>query len=361
MTAEILALLVVFAGTYVAWKAPTVSKWAGFLGSAILAYLIGIVVGQIFPAAALLRAPKVAGELAVILCLPIFLFSADWKQLRSSSPLMLKALVLSLVSLIFSLVFARLLFVDSRPEDLAMLAGVYSGGTPNMAAIKVILDIPENDFILLSVFDTAFSALYLLGMLFAARSWKSTEKMNENEIQKTEFPPLKTVGTIVGTAWLLVLAVGAVSFLIPNSARTAFIIFGVSLGGLIISARKKGFSQTQTESVGTVFMLVFCVSLGFQLQPKALLSNVGIVFLMVGFVLFSSVVMHLVLCKLFRIPRVWFCITSIAAICSPPFVPVIAQSLNRNDLISPGISAGIIGYAIGTVLGISVFNIFSLG
>ncbi|HOL18438.1 MAG TPA: DUF819 family protein, partial [Bacillota bacterium] len=57
--------------------------------------------------------------------------------------------------------------------------------------------------------------------------------------------------------------------------------------------------------------------------------------------------------KLFKIDTDTFIITSTSAICSPPFVPVVANALKNKEIILSGIYTGIIGYAIGNYLGIT--------
>ncbi|HOI33260.1 MAG TPA: DUF819 family protein, partial [Bacteroidales bacterium] len=59
----------------------------------------------------------------------------------------------------------------------------------------------------------------------------------------------------------------------------------------------------------------------------------------------------------FRIDNETVMVTSTALICSPPFVPVIAAALNNRALVLPGLSIGIIGYAIGNYLGFLVATI----
>jgi uncharacterized membrane protein len=47
-------------------------------------------------------------------------------------------------------------------------------------------------------------------------------------------------------------------------------------------------------------------------------------------------------------------ITSAAGIMSPPFIPAIANAIKNKDLMAPGIAVGIVGLALGNVLGIFV-------
>jgi uncharacterized membrane protein len=52
-------------------------------------------------------------------------------------------------------------------------------------------------------------------------------------------------------------------------------------------------------------------------------------------------------------------ITSVAFICSPPFVPVVAGALKNRHIIVSGITIGIIGYAVGNYLGYIVAEVLS--
>ena len=46
-----------------------------------------------------------------------------------------------------------------------MLAGVYTGGTPNLAAIKIMLGVPNETYLLIHSYDMAVSLLYLTFVL----------------------------------------------------------------------------------------------------------------------------------------------------------------------------------------------------
>ena len=68
----------------------------------------------------------------------------------------------------------------------------------------------------------------------------------------------------------------------------------------------------------------------------------------------GSLTLHALLCKLARIDGDTFMVTSVAAVCSPPFVPMLARALDNPDTILSGMTTGIIGYALGNYLGISL-------
>ena len=77
-------------------------------------------------------------------------------------------------------------------------------------------------------------------------------------------------------------------------------------------------------------------------------------FAYVFFAYFGSLILHLILSKIFRINADDYLITTTAFIYSPPFVPVIAGALKNKDVIITGITVGIIGYVIGNYLGVMI-------
>jgi len=64
--------------------------------------------------------------------------------------------------------------------------------------------------------------------------------------------------------------------------------------------------------------------------------------------------LHAILCKLARIDSDTFMVTSVAAVCSPPFVPMMARALGNPGTMLSGMTTGIVGYALGNYLGISL-------
>jgi uncharacterized membrane protein len=67
--------------------------------------------------------------------------------------------------------------------------------------------------------------------------------------------------------------------------------------------------------------------------------------------MFLSVVLHVLLGKLFKIDRDTVVITSVAGIFGPVFIGPIASILNNKKVIVSGLTTGLIGYALGNYLG----------
>lgn len=44
-------------------------------------------------------------------------------------------------------------------------------------------------------------------------------------------------------------------------------------------------------------------------------------------------------------------VASVQLFCSPPFIGIACQAVNNTELLLPGISAGLVGYALGNYIG----------
>jgi len=82
-------------------------------------------------------------------------------------------------------------------------------------------------------------------------------------------------------------------------------------------------------------------------------SDLGL-FAFVAIAVLASLALHLLFCRAAGVDADTFLVTSVSAICSPAFVPMLARQLHDRSVLASGIATGVIGYAIGTQLGIAV-------
>ena len=125
------------------------------------------------------------------------------------------------------------------------------------------------------------------------------------------------------------------------------VILVITTLSLAVSLIPRVRAIPKTFQLGEYFILVFCFAVGAMGNISRLLKSTPRIFIMVTAVLLSTLVLHMLLCRIFRIDLDTMLITSTAAICSPPFVGVVAVALKNRALIVPGITTGIIGYALG--------------
>jgi hypothetical protein len=143
--------------------------------------------------------------------------------------------------------------------------------------------------------------------------------------------------------------------LIPAINFNAVVILSVTLLGIGASMIKKINGIEKSFQLGMYLILVFALTVASMANLEKI-ANIEMTRLIVfiTWCYFGSLVLHLILAKIFRIDSDNFLITSTALIFSPPFVPLVAKSLKNKDVMITGITGGIIGLMLGNIIGIAL-------
>jgi uncharacterized membrane protein len=109
-----------------------------------------------------------------------------------------------------------------------------------------------------------------------------------------------------------------------------------------------------TYQLGNYFILIFCLVVSSMADFNRLVSTAPVMLMYVAFTVFACLLLHVALARIFRIDTDTVIITSVAGICSPPLVPMVASALRNKEIVISGVITGIIGWVVGTYLGIAV-------
>jgi len=263
-----------------------------------------------------------------------------------------------------------------------MLTGVYSGGTPNLAAMKIALNINPDTYILTHSYDVVVGSVILLFMITYAqrffltfmKPYSPADKENMNNSNGTydmDFESyqgifkIKIFTRLIGACLLSIAIVGAsvgisvlASFIIkpedPSIFKMSVIILSITSLGIgaslipMINGIKKSFQG------GMYLILVFCVVVASMADISSFSLDSWPILVYIIIAVPGSLMLHAILSRIFNVDVDNFLIISTALSMSPPFVPVIAGALKNKDIIIPGLVVGIIGYAIGNYLGIMI-------
>ncbi|KAA1189253.1 DUF819 family protein [Pseudohalioglobus sediminis] len=355
-------------------------NWARRLGIIALAYICGLLLGNsgLVPAAA---APvqQVLSTATILLALPMLLITLDIRQWRHVAGKALLSMLLATTSVVTLATALFMLFRDQGQEAAAnfaaMSVAVYTGGTPNLAAIKAGLEIPHQQYIVFHSLDTFIGALYLLLMLTlgvrvfrrllkppqAATAGQAEAAQADDSdnyaplLHRRNWPEMAmalgvavvVVAVSVGIAEIHALATGA-------SRNPALVIASLTTIGILLSLVPRLQQLQLSYKLGMYLIYVFCFVVASMASVEQLANvDASIALFVLGTVL-GSLLVHAVLCRLARVDSDTFMVTSVAAVCSPPFVPMMARALGNPGTILSGMTAGIIGYALGNYLGISL-------
>lgn len=355
-------------------------RWAQRLGIIVMCYLAGLLSGNLglIPPGA---RPVQEGltELAVVLALPMLLFTLDvrqWSTVAGRALLSMLFATASVVALATSLFF---LFrggdATAASHLAAMAVGVYTGGTPNLAAIKAGLDIPHGEYIVFHSLDTLVGAGYLLLMLTVgvrlfrrllrqappaqAATPAAGESLDGDDLRsllrRESLPQLLRVACLSLLVLVFSLAVSRLlGAALSVEDTSALLIVTLTSCGILLSLHPRVRRLVLSYKLGMYLIYVFSFTVASMATLDDLLQVDATVAVFLFGTVTGSLLLHGLLCRLAGIDSDTFMVTSVAAVCSPPFVPMMARALGNPGAILSGMTTGIIGYALGNYLGISL-------
>lgn len=350
--------------------------WARNLGTIVLCYALGLIVGNLgLLPASFAPAQSTLLEVTIALALPLILLTVDvraWSRIAGKALASMALAVLSVLIVSTGLFFVyRHLGTDKAYELAGLSVGIYTGGTPNLAAIKTALGVADARYLLFNAFDVAVGALYLLFMVTVAKAFFGRflpayvaprgpalevpiDTHDEDYASLLHRRGLARVAQSLGVALLVVgLAVGLSTLLGAGNSPAVVIALLTSfalMASLLAPVRR--LAESYKAGMYLIYVFSFTVASLAQFTTLADLDLSLLLFVVVA--VSASMGLHALFCWLAKIDVDTFLVTSMSTICSPPFVPMMARSLGNQAVLLSGIATGIIGYAVGTYLGIAL-------
>jgi uncharacterized membrane protein len=318
-------------------------------------------------------------SIVVPLAFPLLLFSLNIKRWLRYAKKGFISVALALVAGLVMVTVGFFIWKDTIPDSwkvAGLFEGIYTGGTPNFVAIKMALNVDPNLFILLSTYDMVVGAGLVLFFITIAPSIfryilpqyteekgisvesraiaKETENLEDFSgmlNKKTLVPLLKAIGISV----LIFAIAGGLSFVLPFLPQMVVVILSITTMGILASLVKSINRIEKTFQLGMYLIIVFSLTIASMADLKTMFS-IGMlnIILFITWCYFGSLILHIILAKIFRIDADNFLITATAFIFSPPFVPMVANALKNKDVIVTGITGGIIGYILGNYFGVGL-------
>jgi uncharacterized membrane protein len=355
---------------YLCRKFPMVNK----LGSVVIAYGIGLIIGniEILPEGS--RAIQdTLTTITIPLAIPLLLFSANIRAWFTMAGKTLLSMLGALIAVIIVVSTGYLFFRGAGMKELwkisGMLVGLYSGGTPNLASLKLMLDVNPDVYIITHTYDLVLGSIYLLFLITLGRtvfgkllkpfpfdttqSRFTVEQLDGKDPyqgilkRRTVIPLLKAFGISI----LIFGAGGGLSLLVPESSQMVVVIFSITTLGILMSLVPYVNRIDKTFELGMYLILIFSLVVASMANLREFSGAAPGLFMYITYVVFGGLILHLLFSRFVRIDADTMMVTSTALICSPPFVPVIAGAIRNREVIVSGLTVGILGYAIGNYLG----------
>ena len=367
----------------------------GKVGAILTLYFLGVLLANLFIfridglGEILFPLQNAMVSLAIPLAIPMILFACDFRHWPAGKAMV--ALLIGLVSVFAMSALGYWIFKGHLGEEgkaiAGMAVGVYTGGTPNLASIKMMLGVKEETYVLLNTFDMLASFLYLIFLLAIGikliREWlpaakerrqerrkggkkeedvaqtgamaQSEDQMYRDIFTKKHFlPTFEAFGLSVLIAGVSV----GLSYLITGKVNMIILILTLTTLSLGASFVPRVHTWEKSYDAGMYLVLIFSLVVASMVDIASIDMQAGLyIFLYISFIIFTSLGMQLLLGKVFKVDADTTIITSVAMINSPLFVPMIADAMKNRKIILTGITVGIFGYAVGNYLGVLLASI----
>ena len=319
----------------------------------------------------------------ILIALPLLLFSLHLKKWLKNAKSTLLSLVLAMFSLLTAIFVGYYLFAQNITESdkvTGMLIGVYTGGTPNLAAIGTALGVSPDIFILTHTYDLIIGSVALLFLMTVAQRLfhtflpsygviRKAENVMQVEMEDGNYHIENYDGLFkkenlpdMGKSMLYAIIVfgigGGLSLLVPKSDQVIVVILAITTLGLGASLIKPVNKLKISFPLGMYFIIAFCLALSSMANLREMFQIEFLeLFLYVLWVVVGSMIIHVGLARIFKVDADTTIIAITALTYSPPFVPAVAGAIKNKDVIIGGITIGILGFAFGSYLGIFIGKI----
>lgn len=370
----LMALFFLLAPAGVLWLCRKV-KWMGKIGPVLILYIIGIIVGNLFHPQGMAKVQDLLSSAMVPLAIPLMLFACTFRKSETRSQFL--ALLTGIASVVAVVVAGFFIFgghIQDANKIGGMLTGVYTGGTVNMASLKAMLNVPEETFILLNSYDMVISFLYLTFLLSIGiklmRRWLPVETLCSEEgddvalqkaVAEAEANPykglftragLKDAGFLLGIDVLIIGIAAGLGLLAGDRWFMTVLILMLTTLGIAASFWKPVRKRKYGYDCGMYFIYVFSIVVASMADLSKMDLSGGLYMLgYLTFVIFASFVLQFLFARILKIDADTTVISSVAFICSPPFVPMVAAAMKNRHVLAAGLAIGVVGYAAGNYLG----------
>lgn len=338
--------------------------WAAAVGASLLVILFGALLSNLglvpasSPVYGILTGPVTS--LAIVW----LLLAVDLKVLRTAGPRMLGAFFLAAAATATGAVVASLLFGGALGPLTWKLAGVmtgtYSGGSLNFVSVGRALELPESVFAAATASDNVLTAVWM-GVTLAAPLWLTRWYPEPPEPpEEIEEPGQDLQGPVkvdlLDLSFLVTLGLGLLWAAEATASFTPGVpsVIWLTTYTLIVAQLPGVRDLRGALHLGTLALNLFFAVIGVGSRVAEILT-VGLEIF--WFTLVVVAVHGLVVYGLGRLARLdvlTLSIASQAAVGGPSTALALGVARGRRDLALPGMMVGLLGYAVGTYLGLAV-------
>ena len=316
-------------------------------------------------------------EYLVPILIPLFLLQGDIRRLFREAYRTLAAFMIASAGTVLGVLAAVAILdfsavavdagIEAGQKDAAiagLFAATYIGGSVNYAALGEITGLIRDPsfFSAATAADNLFSALYLsiLGLLptvgWLAHRYRQPTTAQPAKTEQLSAPSARSLCFALAIASLLVVSADALTTL---SQLPGLRYIWLTLLTLLVatSLPRVRFWCAGGFELGIVLSFPFFGSIAAGANIAAMLTVAPILIALVTILLTVHLVCLLVVGRWLNLSLPELLTASNAAVLGATTAPAMAAAKGWHDQITPGVLVGVLGYAMGTLIGSALFHL----
>lgn len=314
-------------------------------------------------------------SLMVPLAIPLLLLRADLKRvIKETGPVLLAFTAAVILTVLGCFVAAGVIDMgESEAAIAAALTASYIGGSINFVATSEVVGLADSMYVAALSADTLgavvfLTLLMLLPLSKLARRWMPSRYMDDSRVSAaaeggmptkngSKFDAMKVVNGLA-----LSCIICAVSRVITDwiGHGSVFILAITAVTLMVGNFAKPLLKHVAFEfELGMFFMFLFFAAIGVGANIAdvfgAALPAAGFIFILVA----THLVLLLPVGRLLKLDLAEAMVASNACILGPPTAVALAANRGWHELITPGMLVGILGYSVGTFIGVAIYGVLS--
>lgn len=360
-------------------------NWMKKIGTVVAAYAIGIIfalTGFVHfeagteAAVTFSKLQSTLMSVTVPLAIPLMLFNCDFRLWTKALPKTIWSLVGGITAVLVAVVSGYFIFrtpeIPEFNKVAAMMTGIYTGGTMNFNALGASLGVDKTLMAIVLAFEMVLTTPYIFFIIGGGykvfrkilpyndvtRRGRTDEEVASKDVENYGgmFAKENVGGMFAGLGLsVLFLAIGAgLALLITGTLNELVVILTITTLSIIASFFKKVRELPKTFELGMFFILIFSVIVASLFDIHSVNGGSLMIGLFVAWIMIIAAGLHLLFCRVAHVSGDLFCVSQVALLCSPPFVPPVVGAMQNKKVLISGIVIGLVGYAIGTYLGVLI-------
>ena len=307
------------------------------------------------------------------IAIPLLLFNANLVKIVKESGRLIIIYLLGALGIVIGAIIS--FYIVKIGEEGFKVAGVFIatlvGGSVNFVAAAETLDFSTSSLFATTIaVDNFFIHFYIVFLFMVPfipllnKYFPDYTEGAETEKEKMESKQ-EAKGDLESITYSLTIAaiVAALGFWITPIIKKAFnteINLTILIITLIITLAANIFPKTLHKyektafSIGMFFLYVFLAVVGAAANPKDVLLAGPSILLFAFFTVVIQFILLLIFGKIFKFSLKEIAVASCANVGGPATAVPMAATFKMRKAITPAVLVGILGYVIGTILGVSV-------